>query len=60
MRVKTGSSQSNIFDILQHADTASQRKSSLDRLEVIGWEGFRPLLEERLAYGDQSQGGRIP
>lgn len=60
MRVKTGSSQSNLFDILKHADTASQRKSSLDRLAVIDWEAFRPLLEECLAYGDQSKGGRIP
>lgn len=60
MSVKTGRSQSNLFDILSHADTASQRKSSLDRLEVIDWETFRPLLEERLSYGDQSKGGRIP
>jgi hypothetical protein len=27
---------------------------------VIDWERFRPLLDERLAYGDQSKGGRIP
>ncbi|MBC2594616.1 IS5 family transposase [Ruficoccus amylovorans] len=60
MRVKTGSSQSNLFDILKHADSASQRKSSLDRLDVIDWETFRALLEERLSYGDQSKGGRIP
>jgi len=60
MRVKTGSSQSNLFDILSHVDTASQRKSSLDRLVVIDWESFRPVLEERLAYGDQKKGGRIP
>jgi IS5 family transposase len=60
MRVKTGSDQSNLFDILSHADTASQRKSSLDRLAVINWEAFRPVLEEHLAYGDQKKGGRTP
>ena len=60
MRLKTGSAQSNLFDILSHEDTASQRKSSLDRLTVIDWESFRPVLEEHLAYGDQSKGGRIP
>ena len=60
MRVRRGSKQSNLFDILSHVDIASQRKSSLDRLSVIDWERFRPLLDERLAYGDQSKGGRIP
>ena len=60
MHVKTGSGQSNLFDILKHADTASQRKRSLDRLEVIDWESFRPVLDKHLAYGDQSKGGRIP
>ncbi|WP_309400372.1 hypothetical protein [Cerasicoccus maritimus] len=57
MRVKTGSVQSNLFDILSHADTASQRKSSLDRLAVIDWDSFRPVLEEHLAYGDQKKAG---
>ena len=60
MRVKTGSDQSNLFDILSHVDTVSHRASSLDRLAVLDWESFRPLLEERLAYGNQSKGGRIP
>lgn len=60
MRVKTGSEQSNIFDILAHVDTASKRKSSLDRLSVIDWEGFRPLLMEHLSYSDQARGGRRP
>ena len=60
MRVKRGREQSNLFDILQHAQSVSHRASSLDRLAVIDWEGFRGLLEERLAYTDQSKGGRIP
>ena len=60
MRVKRGSDQSNLFDILKHSESASHRTSSLDRLAVIDWESFRPLLEERLAYGNQSKGGRIP
>jgi IS5 family transposase len=60
MRVKTGSSQANLFDILAHADSASQRKSSLDRLAVIDWESFRPVLLKHLNYGDQSKGGRTP
>lgn len=44
MRVKTGSDQSNLFDILSHAEAASHRKSSLDRLGIIDWEAFRPVL----------------
>jgi hypothetical protein len=60
MRVKSGSEQSNLFDILKHAQSDSHRTSSLDRLAVIDWESFRPLLEARLAYDDQSKGGRIP
>lgn len=60
MRVKTGSSQSNLFDILAHADSASERKRGLDRLAVIDWESFRPLLLKHLAYGDQKKGGRVP
>lgn len=60
MRVKTGSGQSNLFDILSHVDTASERKSGLDRLVVIDWESFRPVLEKHLAYGDQKKGGRPP
>ena len=27
---------------------------------LIGWESFRPVLEEHLTYGDQKKGGRIP
>ncbi|MFB9901918.1 hypothetical protein [Cerasicoccus arenae] len=42
MLVKTGSGQSNLFDILSHVDTASERKSALDRLVVINWESFPP------------------
>lgn len=60
MRVKTGSGQSNLFAILAHADSASQRKSSLDRLTVINWEAFRPVLMQQLQYKDQSKGGRVP
>lgn len=60
MRVKTGSEQSNLFDILGHAERMASRKSGLDRLRVIDWEGFRPVLMEHLAYEDQSKGGRPP
>ena len=60
MRVKSGSEQSNLFDILKHAQSASHRTSRLDRLAVIDWESFCGLLEERLAYADQSKGGQIP
>jgi IS5 family transposase len=60
MRVKVGSEQSNLFDILSHVDASSHRKSSLDRLSVIEWESFRPTLMAHLAYGDQKKGGRIP
>jgi len=60
MRVKTGSDQSNLFDILSHADAASHRKSSLDRLSIINWESFRAVLESKLDYKDQSKGGRPP
>ncbi|GHC13796.1 hypothetical protein [Cerasicoccus arenae] len=56
MRVKTGSGQSNLFDILSHVDTASERKSGLDRLLVMDWESFRLVLEDHLAYGDQKKG----
>lgn len=60
MRVKTGSAQSNLFDILSHADSASGHKSGLDRLSIIDWEAFRPALLKRLGYGDQRKGGRTP
>jgi IS5 family transposase len=60
MRVKTGSKQSNLFDILDHADSMTERKSGLDRLEVIDWEAFRPVLLKHLEYKAQSKGGRIP
>ena len=56
----TGSEQSNLFDILKHVESSSQRVSGLDRLSVIDWESFRSVLEEHLAYADQSKGGRIP
>ncbi|MGF1531084.1 MAG: transposase, partial [Puniceicoccaceae bacterium] len=36
------------------------RKSSLERLGIIGWEGFRSNLLKHLAYDDQSRGGRPP
>lgn len=60
MRVKTGSEQANLFDILAHAEGTAGRKRGLDRLEVIDWESFRPVLEGYLAYGDQKKGGRRP
>lgn len=34
MRVKTGNSQTNLLNILAHADASAGRKSSLDRLDV--------------------------
>lgn len=58
--MKRGSGQSNLFDILAHADGSGQSKRGLDRLDVVDWEGFRPVLLERLAYGDQKKGGRPP
>ena len=60
MRVRTGSVQSNLFDILAHADGVAGRKSGLDRLSCIDWEIFREVLLERLAYKDQTKGGRVP
>jgi hypothetical protein len=44
MGVKTGSPQSNLFAILAHADGSAGRKRGLDRLSVIDWELFRPVL----------------
>ncbi|WP_234043866.1 hypothetical protein, partial [Cerasicoccus arenae] len=58
MRVKTGSVQSNLFDILSHVETASERKSGLDRLVVIDWESFRPVLEEYLLGLRRPEEGR--
>lgn len=60
MRVRTGSEQSNLFDILAHADSSSARKTSLDRLAIIDWEAFRPTLLKHLDYGNQAKGGRPP
>ena len=46
MRVKSDREQSNLFDILKHADSASLRNNSLDRLSIIGLERVPGMSHE--------------
>lgn len=48
MRVKAGGSEADLSDVLADVDVASQRRSCLDRLEVMDWELFRLLLVRHL------------
>lgn len=52
MRVKTGSDQANLFDILSHADSASKRKSSLDRFSILDSIYFALITATTVGYGD--------
>ena len=60
MRFKTGSTQTDVFSLLAHAEVAPKRASGLERLAVIDWDSFRPTLLAHLDYSDKGKGGRPP
>jgi hypothetical protein len=60
MPARTASDQANLGDLGADAGTASQGRSSLDRLSTVDWEACRPVLMEDLGYRDQEKGARTP
>ena len=51
----------SLFSLNDHLETLSQAGDPLELLAAaVDFESFRPLLTERLGYGDRPQGGRPP
>lgn len=53
----------NLFSAIEHQQTIAKREAGILKLrDLIGWEDFRPLLEELCDYAGRywSKGGRPP
>jgi IS5 family transposase len=53
--------QTDLYSYQERAQELARCPTALDKLDkAIDFEGFRPLLERLLRYGDGSRGGRPP
>ena len=61
MKYKKHNRDGGLFDYQERVEELKQRTTALDKLnETVDWELFRPVLEKRMNYSDQSKGGRPP
>jgi hypothetical protein len=53
--------QAGLFGLSDHLKRLSANGDPLEELgRIVAFEGFRPILENALAYSDGSTGGRPP
>lgn len=61
MKYRKHNRDGGLFDYQERVEELKQRTTALDKLNAtVDWELFRPVLEKRMNYSDQSKGGRPP
>ena len=61
MKYRKHSQDAGLFDYQARVEEPKRRATALDKLNAtVDWELFRPVLDARMNYSDQSKGGRPP
>jgi IS5 family transposase len=61
MKYRKHNREAGLFDYQERLEQLAERSTALDQLNsTVDWESFRPVLEARMNYSDQSRGGRPP